>query len=96
MGKQHDMADYLNSFSTWYDTTGVPVEMNVHGGPSRRDQMMVDSYDPSSTLCKEHQSLSTCLRPILRQLQTCDNQMPQDHSKSYDPFLADAGVAGGR
>lgn len=91
MGKQHDMAEYLQFiFDLMHETTGVPVEMHVHGeAHSRRDQMMVDSYDHFRRhFAKEHSVvIDQFAGQYYVQIQTCDNRMPQDHSESYDPFL---------
>ena len=91
MGKQHDMAEYLQFvLDLMHDTTGVPVEMHVHGeARSRRDQMMVDSYTHfRQHFAKEHSVvIDQFAGQYYVQIQTCDNKMPQDHSESYDPFL---------
>ena len=91
MGRQHDMAEYLQFvFDLMHETTGVPVEMHVHGeARSRRDQMMVDSYEHlKQHFAKEHSVVVDLFAgQYYVQIQTCDNQMPQDHSESYDPFL---------
>mgnify|MGYP006220176539 CR=1 FL=1 len=91
LGKQHDMAEYLEYLlELIHDTTGVPVNMQVHGKVrSRRDQMMVASYKYFEQHFSKAHSIVVDLfaGQYYVQIQTCDNHMPQDHSESFDPFF---------
>jgi ubiquitin C-terminal hydrolase len=91
LGQQHDMAEYLQFvLDLIHETTGVPVSMDVRGDVvNRRDQMKVDAYGHLQRhFAKEYSPVvDLCVGQYYVQIQTCDNQMPVDHSESYDPFM---------